>query len=185
VTSTPVDRVTGAVVTGAVALLGLSLVWLLVSVLVCVRDCTVGTPRAPGLPGRWLRPRLVRVVVAAAFGVSATGPGLAHAESVDRTVDAPPLPAALDGLAVPDRAPPAVQGPAAPRHVRVAAGDCLWTIAERLLGPGATPEAIDRAWRRLHVENRVVVGDEPDLVSPGTRLRVPVPLDPTNRKDRP
>lgn len=58
---------------------------------------------------------------------------------------------------------------------RVRPGDCLWTIAERLL-PAATADQVDQAWRRIHHANRDAVGPDPDLVLPGTTLRLPEPL---------
>jgi hypothetical protein len=63
-------------------------------------------------------------------------------------------------------------------------GDCLWSIAERLL-PGADAAGVDAAWRRIHHANRRVIGPDPDLIVPGTTLRIP-PLEAgPHRHDRP
>jgi nucleoid-associated protein YgaU len=62
-----------------------------------------------------------------------------------------------------------------PTTYEVRAGDCLWTIAEDLL-PAASADEVDQAWRRIHHANRDAVGPNPDLVLPGTTLRLPEPL---------
>lgn len=62
-----------------------------------------------------------------------------------------------------------------PTTYRVRTGDCLWTIAADLL-PGAGTAELDEAWRRIHHANRDAVGPDPDLVLPGTTLRLPEPL---------
>ncbi len=59
-----------------------------------------------------------------------------------------------------------------PRYV-VAAGDCLWSIAARLLGPGATSRAIDRGWRQIYDANRASIGENPSLIHPGLALTIP------------
>lgn len=53
-------------------------------------------------------------------------------------------------------------------------GDSLWSIAERLLD-GAGPRQIDAKWRQIHRANRSVIGPDPDLIIPGTTLRIPRP----------
>lgn len=60
----------------------------------------------------------------------------------------------------------------------VAAGDCLWSIAARVLGRNATSRAIDRGWRAIYAANRDAVGADPNLIHPGLVLGLP-PLDPT------
>jgi nucleoid-associated protein YgaU len=57
--------------------------------------------------------------------------------------------------------------------VRVRSGDCLWTIATGLAPPGADDDAIAGLADRLYAANRQVVGDDPDLIYPGTVLRAP------------
>lgn len=88
--------------------------------------------------------------------------------------------AVLAGLPLPDRstgtpqrtAPaPLLRGHAA-REVRVAPGDTLWEVAARDL-PGVTAAAVDRHWRHIWRVNRGAVGPDPDLIQPGTPLRLP------------
>jgi LysM repeat protein len=57
--------------------------------------------------------------------------------------------------------------------VVVQAGDSLWKIAARHLGPGATAQATAIAWHQWFAANRQVVGDNPDVIHPGQRLRPP------------
>jgi LysM repeat protein len=59
--------------------------------------------------------------------------------------------------------------------VVVQAGDSLWKIAARHLGPNATAPATAIAWQQWYVANRDVVGDDPDRIFPGQRLRPPQP----------
>jgi nucleoid-associated protein YgaU len=54
----------------------------------------------------------------------------------------------------------------------VRAGDSLWSLAATLL-PEDRPADVDAAWRRIHRLNRAVIGREPDLIIPGTTLRLP------------
>ena len=60
-----------------------------------------------------------------------------------------------------------------PDAVVVVAGDCLWTIAARAIGPHATDAEIAAAWPRWYARNRGVVGADPDFLIPGTVLRPP------------
>jgi len=70
------------------------------------------------------------------------------------------------------------------RSYVVRPGDCLWSIAERLV-PDADAAVVDAAWRRVHHANRRIVGPDPDLILPGTTLRIP-PLEPgPHHHDRP
>jgi len=88
------------------------------------------------------------------------------AEPVSQLVTAEPEPAAVD-------APPAA--PVGDVYV-VRPGDTLWTIAERRLGPEATPSEIARFVDRLWNVNAAVIGTgSPDLIMPGQSLRVPGP----------
>ncbi len=57
--------------------------------------------------------------------------------------------------------------------VPVRRGDSLWSIAARHLGPGATDAEIAWEWPRWYAANRAVVGDDPDLLTPGQLLRPP------------
>jgi nucleoid-associated protein YgaU len=55
----------------------------------------------------------------------------------------------------------------------VVPGDCLWSIAQRRLGPGADARSIDAGWRALYAANRVAIGDDPNLIHPGLTLTLP------------
>jgi LysM domain len=75
---------------------------------------------------------------------------------------------------------PAAAGDSGGRGAGVAAahtvrpGDTLWGIAAAHLPPAArSPAAVDRSWRRVYDANRAVVGPDPDLIHPGTRLLLP------------
>jgi nucleoid-associated protein YgaU len=75
----------------------------------------------------------------------------------------------------PDAPPDGRSGRATtPDAVVVVAGDCLWTIAARAIGPDATDAEIAATWPRWYARNRGVVGGDPDLLIPGTVLRPPV-----------
>jgi LysM domain len=52
-------------------------------------------------------------------------------------------------------------------------GDTLWHIAARHLGPEASAAEIATEWPRWWSANRSVIGDDPDLILPGQRLRPP------------
>ena len=60
-----------------------------------------------------------------------------------------------------------------PEHVVVRRGDSLWSIVADRLGPGATDVEIARTWPRWYAANAGVIGDDPNLLLPGTRLRPP------------
>ena len=62
------------------------------------------------------------------------------------------------------------------RSVLVKTGDSLWTISRAHLESGgetATPADVARAWPQWWEANRQLVGDDPDLVFPGTQLSAP------------
>jgi nucleoid-associated protein YgaU len=65
-------------------------------------------------------------------------------------------------------------------HV-IEVGDTLWGIAASHLPAGDRPDAaVDAYWRQLYAANRAVLGDDPDLIHPGTRLTLP-PFRPGRR----
>lgn len=108
------------------------------------------------------------------------------ARGVDGAPDTDDLADLLDGLPLPDRpgtdGPAAVPPAAAPTetsgttaHHVVRAGDTLWAVAAAGLPRDAAAADVLAATRRLHALNRDVVGDDPDLVLPGQRLRLAVP----------
>ena len=65
-----------------------------------------------------------------------------------------------------------VTGTAA-RDVVVHSGDSLWSLAQAHLGPTATPARVAQAWPTWWSANRSVIGDDPDLIHPGTHLLPP------------
>ena len=52
-------------------------------------------------------------------------------------------------------------------------GDCLWDLAAKALGPSATPGRTAAAWPAWWAANRSVIGDDPNLLQPGTTLVPP------------
>lgn len=122
-------------------------------------------------------PTALRRVVLAACGVALTGgvmapaqatPGSPHEDRVTHSA------AVLAGLPLPDRATAPIPGHVAAHAspVVVRAGDTLWAIAARTLGPEASDAEIDACWRRLYHRNRAEIGPDPDLIRPAQRLEV-------------
>lgn len=154
------DLATALVRAGSVILLACAgWAWLVTTTVVLeVARGRVGLTRA--VPASWRRAVLLACGASLAAGLAgpaAADPGLA-------------------GLPLPDRAlggpAPAVVVPL-PAAVTVRPGDTLWALAERELGPTASPAQVDRRWRELYRLNRSVVGPDPDLIRPGQRLRLP------------
>ena len=58
-------------------------------------------------------------------------------------------------------------------EIVVRRGDTLWSLAERHLGPGATDAEIAVEWPHWFTANRDVIGNDPDHLVPGERLRPP------------
>ncbi|WP_374927756.1 LysM peptidoglycan-binding domain-containing protein [Kytococcus sedentarius] len=73
----------------------------------------------------------------------------------------------------PDTGSGAEPPPERPDTVTVAPGDTLWDIAARSLGPQASAPAVDAEWRHWYAANREVIGPDPHLLLPGTRLAAP------------
>lgn len=142
--------VADAVLLFCTGVLALSLLWLAVCTAVCLVDrVRGGVAPAVGL----LRPRCVQLAVAMALGSSVAASGTpAGADPLLRRHDG--LPQVLEGLPTPDRAYGGVR-----LHV-VRPGESLWAIAAE-------------GWPRLHRLNRDRLGPDPDVVHPGTRLRLP------------
>ncbi len=57
--------------------------------------------------------------------------------------------------------------------VQVNAGDSLWKIAARELGPAATDAQIAVDWPYWYSANRAAIGRDPNLLKPGVRLSEP------------
>jgi hypothetical protein len=147
-----------------------------------------------------LRPFIARALIGGLLGAGLAGPAawadtppcsapgsgvpvldradLCRAEAKPSLPIAPP--AAQPG---PARTGPAAAGPAdgaadAPRAqvITVAAGDSLWSISSRLLGRTAAAADIAAAWPLLWAQNRSLIGPDPDLIHPGTELRIPADI---------
>ncbi|HET6562791.1 MAG TPA: LysM peptidoglycan-binding domain-containing protein [Marmoricola sp.] len=88
-----------------------------------------------------------------------------------------PAPAPAPPPTTPRKAPAATATASAfrPAHT-VVAGDSLWSIAADHLAPGAGAAHVEHGWRALYDANRPRIGDDPDLIRPGTVLRLPPPL---------
>lgn len=86
----------------------------------------------------------------------------------------------LTGLPLPQRAEsrPVRAGAALLRTVPsvvVRPGDTLWTLAAASLAPDASDAAVVQRWHAIHRHNRAAIGADPDLILPGTVLRLPPP----------
>ncbi|MBD8870264.1 LysM peptidoglycan-binding domain-containing protein [Nocardioides sp. MJB4] len=138
--------------------------------------------RLPLLPAPLRRGLLVACGVAA---VAAGGPASADGPSgptptSDRSVlRGLPLPErpVIGEATIPLRDPVTAPGAGPGRKVVVGPGDTLWDLAADHGPPGATAAEVDAAWRRIHAANRAVIGPDPDLIRPGTPLRLPPPVD--------
>lgn len=73
--------------------------------------------------------------------------------------------------------PPTSTPPSGNDRLTVRAGDCLWLIAARRLGPGAGDADVAAATAELYAANRSVIGTDPDLIRPGQVLTVPATLE--------
>ena len=131
--------------------------------------------RASTPSGRWLCwvPGAIRVLVPVLVGAAVTAaPASASTKAgpaPDDTAATGAPATALAGLPLPDRVPTLVDDQ---RTVLVRPGDSLWRITARLLPTSAPASAVDRGWRVLARANADRVPD-PDLILPGTLLRVP------------
>jgi len=135
-------------------------------------------PFAPDAPPRtrlgWW-PWVVLVVVIAASGGLSLGSWLGQQEGSllvagetssgsggrPTIVVVAPSPAAS-----PARSPVAVGSPTADREYIVVSGDTLRTIALQLYGDATL-------WQRVYEANRDTIGNNPDALQPGMRLRIP------------
>jgi nucleoid-associated protein YgaU len=172
-------RVAATVEALAWAGLALCCAWFGLAVLACARDLARHPSRPlPRTAHGCLRPAFVRSLLVVLVGGCLSGPTpwlVADGGSGWSVLDGLPLP----GLPLGD--PPHAgrrdlpQRPGPPT-VRVRPGDCLWTITATLLGHRAADAEVARAWPVLHRANRHVLGPDPDLVLPGTTLRVPAAL---------
>ena len=174
-----------------VALLSL-LAWPLIGWLLLTVALTVGS-HLPGRLGRLsvtvvrrLAPVAVRRGIELTLGVTVVVSvvGAAPATAAPGSPTGPPAAAGLDWAAAP--VPPAADldwaaGPSSDvrpaDEVVVAPGDSLWELAERDLTARSGGEPSDaevaQAWPAWWAANREVVGEDPHLIQPGTRLAPP------------
>lgn len=164
----------------AAAVLAVCSAWLTLVTAAAVIESLTGVSSAPL---RAVSPAVVRRTVAVCCGIAVGTSGTLAATAHPAPPDPPGT--LLSGLPLPDRATGAVPVTAA-AHTRAASlpgpttaspyvvrrGDSLWSIASGLLGSTA-PRRVDAAWRSLYRANRAAVGEDPDLLTPGTALRVP------------
>lgn len=169
--STSFDRLLVRLCAAAASLVALWL-WTLTTLVTAMAAWGCSPSRVPGIPSGWRR--LVLAACGAALvgtGSPAVGAADDRAGQLPATVDHP----VLHGLPYPDRTGPGA-GPrctTTQRVVVVRAGDTLWELARARLARGADDLAVTRAWQRLYTLNRSVVGDDPDLIHPHLRLRLP------------
>lgn len=84
---------------------------------------------------------------------------------------------AVPGTPIEPHAEEGTAAPSDPDTIMVLHGDSLWSITDDLLGPGPSePTEITAAWPLLHEANRELIGQDPDLLSPGQQLTVPAAL---------
>lgn len=175
-----------ALAAGCAAVLVGCLAWAWLATTAVLLEAATGLRAPRGVcPAAWRRLVLATcgvALVAAAPATAAPSAGIPRADGGGGVAAAHGRPSedrsVLAGLPVPDRATGGVRspGPADPSpagEVRVRAGDTLWDLAARSLPADADPAAIAGACTRLWRANRAVVGDDPDLIRPGTILRLP------------
>ena len=160
----------GLVSSGCALALVACWVWLaLGAAVVAVEE--LASVSAPEWSLLWV-PRTIRVLVPVLLGAAVTAaPASASSEPgphPEGSVSSRGA-RAVAGLPLPDRV---VTSTPTHRTVLVRPGDSLWRIAERLLPASAPAAVVDRGWRRIARSNAPHVPD-PDLIRPGTRLRVP------------
>ena len=172
--------------------------WLCVVSLVATRDVVARRQRSTGpLRPAWVRATVVRAcaptlgaAVICAGGPVAADPGDHHAHagpvaahgtgagSGPGVVTGQTGLGGLRGLVLPARplSPPHPARPVTDPVRLVQPGDSLWSIADDELGGTAPTARVSRGWQQLYRANRHRIGPDPDLVLPGTRLRLPPAL---------
>jgi hypothetical protein len=159
--------------------------WLLLALVATAAGRLPGAlGRAATAAARRLAPAAVRRVLEATLGIAVATSSLGAAPaSASDTAPPAPRPAAELSLDWPGtESPPALvwataatptpSRPASEPIVVVRPDDSLWRIAaEHLAQP--SPAAIARSWPRWWSANRAVIGSDPDLIHPGTRLVPP------------
>jgi LysM repeat protein len=111
---------------------------------------------------------------AGARGALAGTAALASTAATGGPALAMPLPGSSSPAAVGVRTDDVRPAHQSPIHV-VRPGECLWSIAADLLGPGASDAEIAAEWPRWYRANRALIGRDPGLIQVGMRLRAPAP----------
>jgi nucleoid-associated protein YgaU len=172
-------RMEDVVLDAAVAGLGLTAAWGVLVLVAGAHECLRGAaPAALRAVTPAVARRLVALVCGTAIGaVGVAVPAASGTPGHDRGQAAGLGPAAaLTGLPLPERAAGPRTGHSTdgtPASVVVRRGDSLWSLAQARLSPGAPLAHVDEAWRALYAANRARVGPDPDLLLPGTVLRLP------------
>ena len=79
---------------------------------------------------------------------------------------APPRPAGAPAPQQPQAKPVSQPAPAQETTYTVVSGDSLSKIAKRQLGDA-------NAWKQIYEANKQLIGDDPDKIFPGQKLRIP------------
>lgn len=96
-------------------------------------------------------------------GVAATAPAPADGSA----------PAGEDANEAADRGHSATAATAEPDIHVVRPGESLWAIAAARLGDAATEADVADLWPRIYARNARAIGADPNVIHPGTRLRIP------------
>lgn len=180
-TTSGAQAVADVVTAAAAVLLAVAWSWLSVAGILTAADLLRHgrlARRRLGMPAGWHR------LLAGLLGTGALCLPVAAGADVpgdDRVSDSsrPAAPGAIDGLPLPDRPYGAGRrSPAPPASHRVVEGDSLWALARGQLGPDASDARVAATWPRWYAANVERIGSDPDLLIPGTRLRLPRPPGP-------
>lgn len=169
----------------AAALAGGCWLWTLTTVVAIEAARGRTNPTLPGVPTALRRLVLAACGVALAGGV--VSPAVATPGQLHQDHPGAPTQAIVQGLPLPERATGAIPGGGRVTHslsltqrwhvsgrvVVVRPGDTLWDLAERDLPETAGSAAIAHRWHLIYDLNRNVIGDDPDLIHPEQRLRLP------------
>ncbi|MFV0426960.1 MAG: LysM peptidoglycan-binding domain-containing protein [Beutenbergiaceae bacterium] len=128
--------------------------------------------RIVGRHGAPLARRLLSISAGSAMALGAILTPAYAAEDEDAPTTQPPVASDLGWGADPVQAaaPPA---PAEPSSYQVQPGDSLWQIAAAHLPADTSTAEIAQAWPQWYHHNRELIGDDADLIHPGTVLTNP------------
>lgn len=154
----------------AAVLVGVGWLWTVTTL--ATLEAALGRSTHPGT-GRGINAGIRRLVLAAC-GVALAGglstPALATPGQLHQDRAGASTGSAVRGLPLPDR--PSSGGTRDPVVV-VRPGDTLWELAARQLPRTADAAAVAARCRLIHELNRDLIGDDPDLIHPAQRLRIP------------